>query len=58
MQIYVSAASDKIWKRQYRVCNVKGGKLENVHVKSSQVNDDHRKQAWRPLFPAVTKDYW
>ena len=26
-------------------------------AKSSQVNDDHRKQAWKPLFPAITKDY-
>ena len=26
-------------------------------VKSSQVNYDHRKQAWKPLFPAITKDF-
>jgi len=24
-------------------------------INSSQVNDDHRKQAWKPLFPAITK---
>jgi len=26
-------------------------------LKSSQVNDDNRKQAWKPLFPSVTNDF-